>query len=258
MSSIDKYAYLSKLNHVSPALKCFVAVFSMTVCLGFDHWIFSILIWLCMSFMTVYKGGLSARRYGKLLRIPLTFLIIGVLTIIINITSQPSDFVSVPVFSKYLSISRQGLFEGMSIVLKAFASVSCLYFLSLSTPIFEIVGVINRLHCPKIMTELMLLIYRFIFILTDTAHLMMISADSRLGYMTKKNWLHTTGLIAGSLFLKAFKKSSDMYNAMEARCYDGTLDFLSREKKMTKKQYGIIILYAVIVLTTGIILKIKG
>lgn len=67
MSSIDKYAYLSKLNHVSPALKCFAAVFSMTVCLGFDHWLFSVLIWLCMSFMTVYKGGLSARRYGKLL-----------------------------------------------------------------------------------------------------------------------------------------------------------------------------------------------
>lgn len=258
MSSIDKYAYLSKLHDVSPALKCFAAVFSLAVCLGVNHWIFSVMIWLCMSFMTVYRGGLSARRYAKLLRIPLTFLIIGVLTIIINITSQPSDLVSVPVFSKYLSISRQGVYEGVSIVLKAFASVSCLYFLSLSTPIFEIVGVLNRLRCPKIMTELMLLIYRFIFILTDTAHLMMVSADSRLGYMTKKNWIHTTGLIAGSLFLTAFKKASDMYNAMEARCYEGSLVFLEREKKMTGRQWKIIIAYVILCLAAGMILKIKG
>lgn len=258
MSSIDKYAYLSKLNEVSPALKCFIAAFSVAACLFADNRLFSVLILLLMSYMTVKRGGLSVRRYGKLLRIPLAFLIIGVLTIIINITSQPSDLVSVPVFSKYLSISRQGVFEGTSIVLKAFASVSCLYFLSLSTPVFEIVGVINRLRCPKIMTELMLLIYRFIFILTDTSHLMMLSADSRLGYMTKKNWIHTTGLIAGSLFLKAFKKSSDMYNAMEARCYDGTLEFLTREKKMSRRQCVQASVYTAVLISVGIFLKIKG
>lgn len=258
MSSIDKYAYLSKLNGVSPALKCFIAAVSVAVCLYTDHWLFSIVMLLFMSYMTVKRGGLDVRRYTKLLRIPLAFLIIGVLTIMINITSQPSDLVSVPVFSKYLSISRQGVFEGTSIVLKAFASVSCLYFLSLSTPVFEIVGVINRLHCPKIMTELMLLIYRFIFILTDTSHLMMLSADSRLGYMTKKNWIHTTGLIAGSLFLKAFKKSADMYNAMEARCYDGTLEFLAREKKTDRRQYVLAAVYTAILISAGIFLNIKG
>ena len=258
MSSIDKYAYLSKLNHVSPALKCFIAAATMAACLGFNNRLFSVLILVFMSFMTVCAGGLNIRRYGKLLRIPLAFLVIGVLTIIINITSQPSDLVSVPFFSKYLSISRQGIFEGTSIILKAFASVACLYFLSLSTPVFEIVGVINRLKCPKIMTELMLLIYRFIFILTDTAHLMMLSADSRLGYMTKKQWLNTTVLIAGSLFLKAFKKSSDMYNAMEARCYDGTLCFLSREKKTTGRQYVLTAVYMAVLIAVGMILNIKG
>ena len=84
MSSIDKYAYLSKLNHVSPALKCFIAAATMAACLGFNNRLFSVLILVFMSFMTVCAGGLNIRRYGKLLRIPLAFLVIGVLTIIIN------------------------------------------------------------------------------------------------------------------------------------------------------------------------------
>lgn len=258
MTSIDKYAYISKLNKMNPMLKFVIAVLSMVVCLGMDHIVVSVLIFLAMSWLTVVRGKISLKYYVKLLRIPLFFLVVGVLTIIINITSQPADLVSIPVFSKYVSISSEGLFTGIVLVFKAFGTVACLYFLSLSTPMFEITQVFNQLRCPKIFTELMLLIYRFIFLLMDTSHMMVISADSRLGYMTKKTWLNSTGMIAGSLFLKSFKRSMSMYNAMEARCYDGTIEFLNEEKPVKKRQIVLTVIYFVCILAVGIIFRLKG
>jgi len=255
MTSIDKYAYISKLNKLNPVLKFVIAALSMAVCLGIDHPVISVLILCLMSWLTVARGKISIKYYMKLMRIPLFFLVISVLTIIINLTETPADLIAVPLFSKYLSVSRQGLCQGAALVLKAFGSVSCLYFLSLSTPVFEITGVFNCLHCPKLLTELMLLIYRFIFILLDTSHMMVLSADSRLGYMTKRSWLKATGMIAGSLFLKAFKRSMVMYDAMEARCYDGTIEFLYEDKPVKRWQVVAVAAGFAGVLAAGIVLK---
>ena len=49
-----------------------------------------------------------------------------------------------------------------------------------------------------------------------------------------------------------------MYNAMEARCYDGTLCFLSREKKTTRRQYVLTAVYMAVLIAVGMILNIKG
>lgn len=239
-------------------LKFVLAILSMAICLAMNHWIISVMILLSMSYLTVGRGGMKVRQYLKLLKIPLFFLIIGVLTIMINITSQPMDLIAIPVFSKYISIGRQEFLDSMMLIFKAFGTVACLYFLSLSTPMFEITQVLNRLHCPKIFTELMILIYRFIFVLMDTCHMMMLSADSRLGYLTKRSWMKTTASIAGSLFLKSFKRSVDMYNAMEARCYDGSLEFLYEKKPASKGQIAGVCLFIAAVAAIGVLLKIKG
>ena len=38
--------------------------------------------------------------------------------------------------------------------------------------------------------------------------------------------------IAGNLFIKSYKRAMDLYDAMEARCYDGEISFLVKEKKV--------------------------
>lgn len=258
MISIDKYAYLSKLNFLSPVLKVSFAIVMMALCIGANNLYISCLILLTVSYLTVAKGKVPLRQYMKLLRVPLVFLVIGVLTIIISFTREPLDLWNLKLFGRYLAISRQGLFFGISLAFKALGAVCCLYFMSLSTPVFEVVSVLNKIHLPKILTEMMLLIYRFIFILMDTKNMMTISADARLGFSTRKAWMHSTANIAGTLFIKAYKRSGDMYDAMESRCYDGSIKFLEEEKKIETKQMVLAVCCVIILLALTIYLNMKG
>ena len=50
----------------------------------------------------------------------------------------------------------------------------------MSTPIADIIQVLYSIKCPKLVVELMFLIYRFIFMLMDVLHNMTISATSEV------------------------------------------------------------------------------
>ncbi len=58
---------------------------------------------------------------------------------------------------------------------------------------------------------------------------MRISAESRLGFRDFRTSCYSFGQIAGNLFIVALKKANAYYDAMEARCYDGTFAFLEEE-----------------------------
>lgn len=89
--------------------------------------------------------------------------------------------------------------------------MSCLYFLSLSTPLPELLAVLRRVHVPAIMVELAVLIYRYIFILLATFREMKDSAASRLGYRGLKRSLRTTGMVYGGLLANSFRRAGALF-----------------------------------------------
>ena len=93
-------------------------------------------------------------------------------------------------------------------------------------------AVLHKIHCPSLFTELMHMIYRYIFILLEVQHNMQISAEARLGFCDFRTSCYSFGQIAANLFIVALKKANAYYDAMEARCYDGTLCFLEEKKKL--------------------------
>ena len=118
------------------------------------------------------------------------------------------------------------------LMLKVFGAVSCMFLMTLSTPSHELFSVLHKIHCPSLFTELMHMIYRYIFILLEVQHNMQISAEARLGFCDFRTSCYSFGQIAANLFIVALKKANAYYDAMEARCYDGTLCFLEEKKKL--------------------------
>ena len=127
------------------------------------------------------------------------------------------------------------------IFLTAMASVSCLYALSCHTPMTDFILFLKRIHVPALLIELMVLIYRFIFILLDCAHAISISQRARLGNKDFKTSLRSFSALISSLFIRAVSRSSILYDAMESRCYDGVLNVLSEEQRPRKREICFII-----------------
>lgn len=242
MISIDKFAYTSNLRNANPMEKFIFSIVTMIVCILLNSVIDSVLIILLMSAITIFKGKISAKFYWQLMLLPLVFLIIGIITIAVNVIGNNKDVLfSFTILSIKLGCTKESILISSKVFFKALASVSCLYFLTLTTPIFEILTILRKFKVPKLFVELMGLIYRFIFVLLDTANMIFISQNSRLGYSTIRVGYNSLGKLITSLFVSSYKRSQDIYTAMESRCYDGEINLIENNYKVSYKNMSLII-----------------
>lgn len=257
MISIDKVAYISGFKNVNPIEKFIFSMITMIICITLNNIVVSILILLVMSALTVFKGKVGVKNYLTLMSLPLTFLIISILTIAIGVIHDNKDVIfSFTIFRVNLGSTKDSMELALKLFLKSLASVSCLYFLTLSTPVFEVLNVLKKLKLPKLFVELMGLIYRFIFVLLDTANMIYISQNSRLGYSNIKISYNSLAKLISSLFIKSYKHSQDIYTSMESRCYDGDINLIENNYKYSYKNITFMIVFEIILIIIGIKINI--
>ena len=99
------------------------------------------------------------------------------------------------------------------------------------------------MRLPALLIELMMLIYRFIFLLLETASAIMTAQESRLGNRDYRTKIRSFGAMASALFVQSIRRSNALYDALESRCYDGTIRVLSQEQPVKKKEIMWIVLF---------------
>lgn len=230
MKDIDKYAYASRLRMINPHQKVLFACLILTTCLFIDSISLFVIVILLMGYITVYRGKVSIELYVKLMRIPLGFLIISLLTLAFEFSKETSLFIRyVTIGSMNIGVTQASILTVTLLFFKVFACVSCLYFLCLSTPITDILIVFESMKCPVLLTEMMSLIYRFIFVLIDTAYTIQVAQTSRLGYKGMKASFRSFGMLMSSLLVRTLKINNDLYVALECRGYTGSLKVLNED-----------------------------
>lgn len=233
--SIDFYAYTSKIKNWNSSFKMIFSMTVIAVCILLDNPYVSVSVILGMSYLTIIKGGLSLRDYLSVLMIPIVFILISIFTISVDISRNPIGEYNLYLGFGYVFTSKEMLTKGLFLLLKILGAISALQMMSLSTPSSDIIYVLRKAHVPKLIIELMNMIYRYIFILMDVSSKMKNSAEARLGYCDIKTSYYTFGRIGSNMLIVSFKKANAYYDAMEARCYDGELIFLEEERKLDKK-----------------------
>lgn len=241
--SIDLYAYSSKMRHMNPKLKIVFALLALIICILADNIYVSLFVSITMGIITVFIGGIKIHDYISLLTIPIAFMIMGSIAIAIGFSTKSIGQYNVNLHLFYLYSSNESILKTLEIIMKAFGAVSSLYMMTLSTNTSEIISALRSIHIPKIIIELMNLIYRFIFILIDVQCKMKNSAQSRLGYVDFKTACYSFGSTAGNLLIVSMKKANAYYDAMESRCYSGEMNFLEEEKKIRVKHVVGFLLY---------------
>lgn len=232
---IDIYAYRSRLSYINPQFKVWYAVITLFLCVLLDNIYVSLAVIFSMAFITVYKGGIRIREYLSLLKIPVAFMILASTAIALGISRDAISQYNLNMHFFYLYASDESIYQAGEVMLKSLGAVSAMYMMILSTNTSEIISVLKNSHVPKVIIELMNMIYRFIFILLDVHCRMRNSAQSRLGYVDFRTSCYSFGSTASNLLIVSLKKANAYYDAMESRCYDGDMDFLEEEKKVEKR-----------------------
>ncbi|MCC8025631.1 MAG: cobalt ECF transporter T component CbiQ [Clostridium sp.] len=221
--SMDYYAFRSGLLYAAPGFKLFFAVLAMALCLWGDNNGVSCFVILSVAALNIRKNRVGLKAYLHLLAIPVAFIFLGCCALALDAGYGPHGW--------FIRITRESAGTGIRVMLRTFGAVSALYFLTLSTPAGEVVRLLGKLHVPGIVTELMYLIYRYIFIMMDTQGRIRTAAESRLGYRDFITSCKTFGASLGNLLVITLKRSGAYYDAMESRGYDGELLFMEEERQ---------------------------
>lgn len=224
----DRYAYQSRLRRVSPMPKLLLTVVTLVVCLCCSSVAVGLFTLVLMGVLITALGGLSPRVYLHFLKVPLVFLVIGCITIVAGSYPAGTEVVAaIPVGERLWGFTADGLHLGGQIFCKAMGTIGCMYFLALNTPVTDLTMALEKLHVPRLLVELMELIYRFIFVLAETASNIRLAQESRLGYQGFRRSVRSLGELSSMVFLRAWRKAQSIYTALESRGYTGSLTTLS-------------------------------
>ncbi|MEY8390165.1 cobalt ECF transporter T component CbiQ [Lachnospiraceae bacterium] len=228
--SIDFYASQSGIRQWNGCYKVFAAVFVLILCLILDTPLVSGFIILTMGILNVTGNRVELVNYMKLLKIPVIFLVMGSVAIAAGFAAEPAGDFSISLHWFYIYLTKKGLIRALQLFLKAMAAVSAMYVMTLSTPAGELAFVLQKARLPGVLTELMYILYRFIFILTEVHRNMKTAASSRLGHVDFKTSCATFGKIGGNLLILSMKKANTYYDAMVSRGYAGEFSLWEEEK----------------------------
>lgn len=232
MLMLDSLAAHSGLRNVSPGLKTGFCVLSLLLCVGASDAVVGIFVAASMVFLMGFLGKTPVGRIAELLKIPLLFLCVSTLVILLEVVRQPMGLWQLKLGSMWLCITEGSLHRAVTLFFQAMGAVCCLYALSSTTPMPQIIEVLRRCHVPELVIELMYLIYRYLFVLLEVQRQLTVAASARLGYAGFRRSVCTAGRVSGALLASSFRRSSFCFDAMESRGYDGRLAFLSHTPRL--------------------------
>lgn len=253
--SMDTYGYESKLYETNPVVKLIFALSLLFVCIGSSSISVYILVMGIMLIAAVFISGIKWRAYLDLYRIPIIFITLSTIGVVLNFSKKTGGIIQFDLFGIYVSITKLGIDTAIHLFLKAFGAVSCLYFIIVSTTMSDFIWSLYQMKLPKLLVEIMFLIYRFIFLLMGRTNAIQISQKARLGYGGMKQSFCSLGSLMSSVFIISFKKADDLYHSMESRCYEGEFFLIEKESyqfnRKCKIQMFLILFLAVFVFTVG-------
>jgi len=240
---LDTLAYTNRLRGLPPEHKVIFAFTTLIISLC-THPLVQVLTALWMGIWTVIYAKIPVGIYLKLLTFASFFWLTSLPALMLNGVSisdlskvQADAWYGLNFGYYYIYISHSGTIQAWSIFSRAFAAVSCLYFLMLTVPFAEILQTLRRVRFPVLLTDLLLLMYRFIFILLKTAAELWTAQNSRGGYSTWHNGMKSLAILIGQLLQRSLQQYSQFSLGLQARGMQGEFRVLHPRRYRPQMRY---------------------
>jgi cobalt/nickel transport system permease protein len=231
---LEDIAQKNGLREVNAYLKLAAGLGAILLCLLSTGYIAPLFIAVVLTCAILILARVDAKTYAELFIVPFWFAILSVAGIIL-ITGGHDIFWQwdiLPSFS--LSITRESINQGAFVFCRVIGGMSAMIFIALTTPMTDIFIVFRQCRVPEEVIDLMMIIYRTIFILIDQVIQIYQAQVMRLGYSTYRESLHSFASLCGAAFIASWDAGEDLIRAMDARCYDGKFAMLGENRPVER------------------------
>ena len=244
---VDRSAYTNALAKSSPITKTFFALSALIMCVYARSIIVSIILFTICTILTIGVAKVKPHLYLDMLTYPTLMIILSCIVIALFFgLGEPLTQIALPWTT--WSIYKSGVSMGINLFFCMEGSLSCMFFLVLTTSITDLGLLFRRAHVPTILVEMSMLIYRYIFMFMEVSATMMTAQKLRLGGNGWMKKIREVSLLAGNLFIRTLEQGERTFVAMSARGYDGNIYALEEFPKPRKTMIALIILFDVLII----------
>jgi cobalt/nickel transport system permease protein len=217
---IDYIAHNNRLSDTNVYLKVILGVGLMILTLIMDNLFLDAVVFALMGILVVAVARVSVKSYIKFLTIPIIFAVITCIFLIFFFGSGKVIF-DTGIWG--IVVTQSSLDLGIKTFCRCFACFSCLGFVTLTTPIADLLQCLHVIKVPVLFIDIALLMYNTIFIFLDQLYTMRNAQETRLGYMGSKSTYKSLGMLFSNLFFRSLDKSETLQCSLDSRCYQGYL-----------------------------------
>ncbi|MDR0373215.1 MAG: cobalt ECF transporter T component CbiQ [Nitrososphaerota archaeon] len=230
---IDSYAYTNGLAQTSPTTKIFFALSMLLLSVLSFSPIVPLTVFIITVVLILAVAQIPARFYLDLLTYPLLFATLSCIFLAL-LFGYGTALVEIPFPWFTWVIYNNGITIALTTFFRVLGAVSAMFFLVLTTSMTDLFVSLRKIHIPKILIELSLLIYRYIFVFMETVSKMNTAQKLRLGQRGWLSRIRSTALLTANLFIRTLEQGERTFVAMNARGYDGNIRVLEDQPKPSK------------------------
>jgi len=181
--------------------------------------------------------------YCKILLLPAGFILAGITPLLVSLSFGPDGIG----MQWATGQTRFALYVGI----RALAASATLGLLAVTTPPAEWIPLLHKTRIPAFITDMMLVIYRLIFVIMARFTAMHTAQEARLGYTSIKNTFYSSGQIGANLLVASLKRAQAMDRGLAARGFQQELPFLPPEQKISAPVISaILVLHAILTMAS--------
>lgn len=220
-NGLDRLSYQSRWFHVAPERKFLFWLLMMILAFTLPPAGQGILL-MCQAAFTCWLLRMTFWRWLRWMAIPLAFLLVGVLTILFSVTSDPTHLlVGVPLGSRWLGVMPEGVTMANATLWRSLAALAATFWLVLNLPFPQLIVLLQKARVPRLLTEQILLTWRFIFILLDEAMAIHRAQTLRFGYRSLPQSYRSLAMLVGLLFTRVLQRYKALAITLDIKLYQG-------------------------------------
>ncbi len=220
-NGLDRLSYQSRWFHVAPERKFLFWLLMMTLAFSLPPLGQGIMLAALAAF-TCWLLRVSLWRWLRWMAIPIGFLLVGVVTILFSVTREPQHLLcGVHLGSFWIGVTPQGLAAANGTLWRSLAALAATFWLVLNLTFPQLIVLLKRGRVPRLLTEQILLTWRFIFILLEEAAAIHRAQTLRFGYRTLPQGYRSLAMLVSLLFTRVLLRYKEMATTLDIKLYQG-------------------------------------
>ena len=221
MTGLDRLSYRSRWLHVAPERKFLLWLLLMGLAFTLPPLGQGAELALIAA-LTCWLLRMGLWQWCRWMSLPFGFLLVGVLTILFSVSRQPHGLlVSVQIGQYWLGIDHASLTTANNTFWRSLAALASTFWLVLNLPFPQLIILLKRGRVPRLLTEQILLTWRFIFILLDEAFAIHRAQTLRFGYGSLSQGYRSLSMLVWLLFSRVLLRYQQMNSALDIKLYQG-------------------------------------